>query len=238
MKNYLVKSLFQIRDPDWRIKNRSHEPDLYANYVSMHQVSLGSHKRHLQGEWELKFVGGRFDNINQAFERTFWAIHDLWHSEPCNILYTDPDTVMIRDLDIWDEFDKFMMFNHTDPKSFDKPNPWNCRFPNFFNAGVRYFPATMEENIWKIGRDMAQDWRVDTYDTEQTILNAMLWSQDITVAQALRPDIAYQAHWLPMHPQDKQDQWNGITMDQAAIIHVHGSRDSQIKLDFMKSLVR
>jgi hypothetical protein len=64
----------------------------------------------------------------------------------------------------------------------------------------------------------------------------MLWDQGITLEQALRPDIAYQAQWLPMLPQEKQDAWNGIAMDQSAIVHVHGSRDSRIKLDFMKSL--
>ena len=238
MKNYLVKSLFEITSANWHVMDRSHEQDLYRNYVAMHQVSVGSYKQHLQGDWELKFVGGRFQDINQAFERTFWFIHDLWHSEPCNILYTDPDTVAVRPIDIWDDFDRFMMFNHTDPKSFEKPNPWNQRFEHFFNAGVRYFPADMSESTWEVGCSMAQDWRFDTYDTEQIILNAMLWSQGITLEQALRPDIAYQAQWLPMLPVAQQDAWNGITIDQAAIIHVHGSRDSRIKLDFMKSLTQ
>lgn len=239
MKNYLVKSLFQITSPDWHMKDRSGEPDLHENYVKMHQISLNSHKRFLQGDWELKFVGGRFEDINQAFERTFWFIHDLWHREPCNILYTDPDTVMVRPLDIWDQFDKFMMFNYTDPRHFPlNERLWNRRFPNFFNAGVRYFPATMDEKIWELGGSMAREWKFDTYDTEQVILNAMLWDQSISLEEALRPDIAYQAQWLPICLQAKQDEWNGIPMNQASIIHVHGSRDSALKLALMKALER
>ena len=176
MKNYLVKSLFQVKDADWKVLDRSHESNLFDTYLDMHEVSAESYRAFLEGEWELKFITGEVDQINQAFERTFWAIHELWHSEPCNILYTDPDTIAVKHINIFDQYPKFMMFNHTDPKQFVGPNPYNRAFEHFFNAGVRYFPASMDEKIWELGASMAQTWDYATYDTEQIILNAMLLS--------------------------------------------------------------
>lgn len=236
MKNYLVKTLFEVKDPNWEVVDRSHETNLFENYREMHRISVGSFTKHLKGEWELKFLGGQVDNINQAFEKTFWFIHDLWHSEKCNILYTDPDTVAVKGIDPWPNMNGFLMFNFTDPKEFKKPNPYNKSFPRFFNAGVRYFSHDMHPLVWKTGVDMARNWDHSTYDTEQIILNEMLWMQGWRLDQVLRPEIAYQAQWLPQNPLWMQDLWNGISINESAIVHVHGSRDSAVKLDFMKRL--
>lgn len=238
MKNYLVKTLFEVRSTDWEVVDRSHETGLYENYLAMHQLSVGSFKQHLKGDWELKFQGGRVDTIHEAFERTFWFIHDLWHQEPCNILYTDPDTVAIKDLNVWGHISGFRMFNFTDPRSYAGENSYQRTFPWFFNAGVRYFSHDMSREIWKQGADMARNWDHSTYDTEQIILNSMLWDQGLRLDQCLRPDIAYQAQWLPDRPVWAQDLWNGSNLERAAIIHVHGSRNSGSKLHLMQNLLR
>jgi hypothetical protein len=237
MKNILVKSLFEVRDSNWFFRDRSDELDLHSHYVEMHQLSTGSFKRHLKGEWEFKFVSGTVDQINHAFIKTFHDIYELWRQGNTNILYTDPDTVAMQDIDPWQISDQFMMFNHTDPKSFSTPNKYNRQFDHFFNAGVRYFPATMSQRTWDIGLEMAKDWDTSTYDTEQIILNSMLWDQGITLQDALRPQWAYQAQGLPdRFPLWYQDLWNGISINQASIIHVHGSRGADRKLEFMKQL--
>lgn len=232
MKNYLVKSLFQVQDADWKVLNRSHEPNLFDSYVSMHEISTATYKHFLQGEWELKFITGEVDQINQAFEQTFWAIHDLWHSEPCNILYTDPDTIAVKPIEFWDRYQHFLMFNYTDPRQFNKPNPYNRSYEHFFNAGVRYFPSTMSESIWQLGADMARTWDYSTYDTEQIILNAMLWDQGIGLERALDPTTA----WQLFHPDLYFGQtWNGCPISDARILHLHSSRGADGRLAFMKS---
>lgn len=237
MKNILVKSLFEIRDTNWHIRDRSKETNLYEKYVEMHQVSLGSFSRHLRGEWEFRFLSGKVDTVNQAFQRTFWGIYDIWKSGGVNILYTDPDTVALRAMDPWQISDAFMMFNFTDPRSFDRPNRYGRKFPHFFNAGVRLFPASMSQAIWDRAMIMAQDWDESTYDTEQIILNSMLWDQGVKLHQVLRPEWAYQAQWLPdQAPLWLQDQWNGIDINQSLIVHTHSSRDIDQKLDLMKRL--
>lgn len=231
MKNYLVKTLFEVSDTDWKVHDRSHEPDLYNNYVKMHRVSLASYKRFLQGDWEFKFLGGKVEHINQAFEKTFWFIHDLWHQEPCNILYTDPDTLAIQPVNYWGEYDTFRMFNYTDPKEFHESNPYNKQFKHFFNAGVRYFPAAMSPDIWKAGADMARQWDPTTYNTEQIILNTMLWDQGVTSEQAFEPAKA----WQMFSPDVEYCQgWNGCEIEKACVIHLHGSRDSKSRADFMQ----
>lgn len=237
MKNILVKSLFEIRDTNWHIRDRSAEKDLYTKYVEMHRISLGSFTKHLKGNWELKFFSGPVENVNEAFRKTFFSIYDLWKQGNINILYTDPDTVAVQDFDPWEMSDRFMMFNHTDPKVFDKPNRYGRRFDNFFNAGVRYFPATMKQEIWDIGLAMANDWDMSTYDTEQIILNSMLWDQRVHLSEVLRPALSYQAQWLPNQASLwQQDLWNGYHINESIIVHTHSSRDIDIKLDFMKRL--
>jgi hypothetical protein len=231
VKNYLVKSLFQVQDANWKVLDRSHETNLFDSYLAMHEVSTASFKYFLAGEWELKFITGKVDQINQAFEKTFWAIHDLWHNEPCNILYTDPDTIAVKPVEIFDQYQNFLMFNHTDPKQFNGPNPYNRSYPNFFNAGVRYFPSTMSESMWKLGAGMAKTWDYATYDTEQIILNAMLWDQGVTVDEALDPTVA----WQLFHPDlNFGQQWNGCSIYDAKILHLHSSRGADNRLAFMK----
>jgi hypothetical protein len=237
MKNYLVKSLFQVQDTNWHFKDRSDEQGLHKKYIEMHQISVGSYSQHLKGNWELKFVQGSVQNINDAFKQTFRAIYDLWKQGNTNILYTDPDTVAIKDIDPWQISDQFMMFNFTDPKSLNTNNHYGRTFPHFFNAGVRLFPAGMNQRIWDLGLSMLDNWEEGTYNTEQTILNAMLWDQGLTLDQALRPEWAYQAQWLPNQaPLWMQDLWNGIDINKSLIIHTHSSRNIDEKLALMKQL--
>ena len=237
MKNYLVKSLFQVQDTNWHFKDRSDEQDLHKKYVEMHQISVGSYTKHLKGIWELKFIQGSVKNINDAFKQTFRKIYELWRQGNTNILYTDPDTVAIKAIDPWQISDRFMMFNFTDPKSLNTNNQYGRTFPYFFNAGVRFFPAGMDQRIWDLGLEMLDNWEEGTYNTEQTILNAMLWDQGLTLDQALRPEWAYQAQWLPNQaPLWTQDLWNGIDINQSLIVHTHSSRGIDEKLTFMKQI--
>jgi hypothetical protein len=235
MRNILVKSLFNIQDSNWHIKNRKNETNLYEKYVEAHQISLGSYTQHLKGKWEFKFISGTVANVNEAFQKTFYGIYKLWKEGNTTILYTDPDTLAIRDINPWEISDKFMMFNYTDPKSFNKPNQYRRTFKHFFNAGVRLFPAQMKQEIWDNALAMAQTWDTTTYDTEQIILNSMLWDQGVTLDQVLRPEWAYQAQWLPgQAPLWHQDLWNGLNINQANIIHTHSSRNLDAKLQLMK----
>jgi hypothetical protein len=233
MKNYLVKSVYQVANPDWKILDRSHEGNLFEKYITMHQLSVGSYTKFLQGDWELKFFTGKVDNINQAFAKTFWTIYNLWHREPCNILYTDPDTLAVAPVNPWNQYQNFMMFNYTDPKKLSNNNVYNRSFSNFFNAGVRYFASTMNPEIWKVGTAIANAWDYSTYDTEQIILNEMLWSQGLTVDTVLDPSMAWQ--WF-LPSLEFNTNWNNFPLQQAKILHFHSSRGSNSRIELMKNI--
>ena len=238
MKNYLVKTLFEVRDPKWsKDINRSHENAVFEKYQQMHELSVISAEACLEGDWELVFYGGQTENIHQALKDTFYKIYDLWSSEPCNILYTDPDTLMVAPTSIFGEYDKFMMYNVTDPKSFNEPNQYGKSYSHFMNAGVRYFPASMSKYIWDIGLKMAETWDLTDWNTEQIILNEMLWSQGLTPEQAIDPTVAYQAFMLP-GGETWADQWNGCKFEDSKIVHWHGSRNAEIKLEIMNSVAK
>ena len=235
MKNYLVKTLFKVNSTNWHVHDRKDESNLHENYLEMHRISLASCNKFLQGNWELKFLDGEVDDISQAFEKTFWFIHDLWHSEPCNILYTDPDTLCIRPVEFWGKYDTFRMFNYTDPKEFLMPNRYNRWFDHYFNAGVRYFPSTMSESTWKTGTDLANDWVYEDYNTEQIILNAMMWDQGLTKEQVFEPHVAWQ-----MFNGDLAfgQRWNKVPITSSSIIHLHGSRHAESRVQIMQDFER
>lgn len=233
MKNYLVKSIFNIKDSNWLFKDRKSETSMYENYLEMHRMSIASFKQFMGGEWELLSINGNVSSIQEAFKNTWKYIYDLWSSEKCNILYTDPDTLAINNFDIWNNFSNFMMFNFTDPKQLLNES---VKIPYFFNAGVRYYPASMNTQVWDYANELVNSWDDSQYDTEQIILNKMLWCQGLKLEQALYPNIAYQAHMLPEIPVWQQDIWNGISINEAAIVHFHGSRNANEKLNLMRQI--
>lgn len=232
MKNYLVKTLFKVQDSNWHFKDRAEEGDLFDHYVRAHELSLQSFNRFLKGDFEFRFYSGEVANINDAFRNTFWLIHDLWHTEPCNILYTDPDTIAIKPIDPW-HYDKFMMFNYTDPKSLEIDD--KVLVEHFFNAGVRYFPSTMTQHTWGLGRNLAINWDKNNYHTEQLILNNMLWSQGLSPEQALDKSM----NWALFVNMDRNvsDEFNQTDINTAKIIHLHASRDIKMVVKIMEDFV-
>ena len=91
---------------------------------------------------------------------------------------------------------------------------------------------------WDIGLELVKNWDFNSYDTEQLILNQMLWSQNIHLKDALIPDMNFQAPWMDYGEMWRQNLWNGFCIEQAKIIHLHGSRDINFTLDLMNRLTK
>ena len=66
----------------------------------------------------------------------------------------------------------------------------------------------------------------------------MIWSQGLTPEQVIDPTMAYQGPWLPGNEQAKQftDSWNGCRLEDANIVHWHGSRHAEAKLQLMQHI--
>jgi len=155
-----------------------------------------------------------------------------------------PDNFMQKPTKIFGEFDDFMMFNYTDPKSSSEKNKWDIQHKHFFNADVRYYPHTMSQDIWDMGLKLAEDWDFDCWNTEQIILNKMLWDQpNRTLENTRQPNLAYQGHLLFANDQfqanmHRSNLWNESNFDEANIIHFHGSRNAPNKLQLMYAMYK
>ena len=148
---------------------------------------------------------------------------------------------MMKPTDSFGKYDDFMKFNYTDPKSSVELNHYNIQHQHFFNAVVRYYPSTMSQQIWDMGLEMAENWDFNSWNTEQFILNKMLWDQtDRNLDNTLDPKIAYQGHQLFIDNWDQRkaysNEWNACDIKEAHIIHLHGSRNAPNKFALMKEL--
>jgi hypothetical protein len=92
----------------------------------------------------------------------------------------------------------------------------------------------MKEEIWELGVGMAKQWDHSTYDTEQIILNAMLWDQGLDVKDVLDPTAAWQ--WFA--ETRLCESWNQCSINDAKVLHLHSSRGAKNRLEAMQQLSR
>ena len=148
---------------------------------------------------------------------------------------------MMKPTEFFGKYNDFRMFNYTDPKSSVEPNHYDVQHEHFFNADVRYYPSTMSQDIWDMGLEMANNWDFNSWNTEQFILNKMLWDQEgRTIENTLEPTVAYQGHQLFISDWEQRkeysNQWNNCDLKDAHIIHLHGSRNAPGKFALMEKL--
>jgi hypothetical protein len=240
MKNYVVCAHRRIKSTQWVWKDTKDEGDIYELYKQLCLESLASAKHFLEGDWEYILFDEEIDHINKAMPLNNDRTYDLWHSEPCNILWVGPDVQFVKPTKIFGEFDNFRLFNWTDPKSWYEPNQYNATFDNLFNNDLNYHPATMDPKLWEIERKMRAEWKesegMDSYNNQQIIHNTMFWSQGLEWNDAHRPELFYQAQWLPWHDVSIQDEWNNCKYQDAKVIHWHSSRHAPTKLECMRQV--
>ena len=229
VKNYLVTAVRPIQAGSLMEKRT----DLYLAYQEMWQMAVASYKKFITEPFEVVVWDEPVADVDTACMQNWYAMKELWHEQPCRILWVGADTLMIRPTTIFsDRFKEFRMFNHSDPRTHQK-------FLRYFNDDVRYYSNTMSAETWQLGedylklRETAEDrhWGFD-----QNRHNAMFWSQDIK--DWYHPEMAYQAmnlRNLNTDTVDWHDQWNGIQIDQAHILHFHASRGSRQVINIMKT---
>ena len=240
MKNYLVCAHRRIKSTKWVWKDTADEGDIYEIYRQMCLQSLSSARHFLEGDWEYILLTEEIENIVNAMPLNNDRIYELWHSEPCNILWVGPDVQFVKPTKFFGEFKEFRLFNWTDPKSWYEPNQYNKSFDNLFNNDLQYYPHCMDPTLWEIERNMRSQWdtsdSMDSYNNQQIIHNTMFWSQSLEWKDAHRPNLFYQAQWLPWQSIESQDHWNECKYEDAQVIHWHSSRHSPTKLECMRQV--
>jgi hypothetical protein len=239
MKNFVVWTNCDVVSEDYATQARLNiarcdNPEARAAYDTMNRISRATAAKFLQGDWEPIVWTDPAPSRLEIFKRNWGRIRDLWHQEPCNILYLDSDTMFLRATKIFGRFSEFRMFNWTDPKS-------TALFANYYNAGVRYYPSSMPEDLWVLGDSMAADWQDDNWGMEQDIFNTMFWKQPIPDNDRHHPELNWQGmHMLNPDPmaQKAHEEWNQCPISQTHIIHVHGSRNSIHTAQLMSNTVK
>lgn len=231
MSNLLLLKNYTITDHTKWYADRSHETDLEENYAEMEKICITSAKKNLEDLDEVIVTRGKQENIRDVFRDHFEEIYRHW-AEGNNILYTDLDVVFAKPVRVFDQFEHFSMFNYTDPRS-TRCDHYNEELPHFFNCGIRYYPKHMSQEIWDLGFRLLDNWNPQRWDSEQVIYNIMMWQQDLKLADVLEPKLAYQF----LTPNiNYNNQFNNITLQDALVIHVHGSRGSSNRAELMKQL--
>jgi hypothetical protein len=137
-RNFFVRSLFRIKNNQgggtpWHLNNS------FEYYEQMQELSIKSFQKNLLGTWELIELGGEFETIQLTWIEIIKQIQQLWHDQyPCNILWTDTDTLCIKPLDIFGRFQEFRLFTEQDPLDRSQYN----------NACIKYYPSTLAPEFW------------------------------------------------------------------------------------------
>lgn len=179
VKNILLKTLFPIRNSKLIFTWHAGKSNFPA-YNKMQDISIASFQKYLLGDWQLMDIRlPKQSNLQEAFIYTMKLTKKIYlENQPCRILYTDPDTICMKPLDIWGKFPEFRLFDQMDqniqPISRGTEGYWRCQ--------VRYFPENLSKKFWnKLDRLMAK-WNYTQYAFEQEVYAKAMWSQDLDLS--------------------------------------------------------
>jgi len=228
MKNYVVWHNCHINETEYKFNiEPCASKKTRTAYDTMHRVSRASAEKFLAGDWEAIVFTEPAESRVEMFKQSWFRVWDLWHNEECNILYLDSDTVFIKPTEIFGRFSEYRLFNWTAERS-------RHHFKNYYNAGVRYMPSTMNDEVWEIGRKQAENWRLDIWDQEQIIFNDMFWSQN--VLDPHHPELNWQGMSLrsgDLTVKRQHEEYNQCELNDAHIMHIHGSRNAENSAEIM-----
>ena len=134
----------------------------------------------LEGDWDFEIIENEVDSYQQVFDTNFKEVYEMWDGGKNNVFFLDLDTIMLKPVNIFDQLEHFQMFNYTDPKTLsgqDAKNKYGLQHKHYLNAGVRYYPSKMSQDVWDLGWKYANDWDYNIWGTEQIIFNEMMYSE-------------------------------------------------------------
>lgn len=237
MSNIVAMAICRIKED----KSLEYNKDLGASqtydlYHAMHEMVMHSASEFIQEDFEFEIFEYEVNNYQEVFHKNFQLVYDLW-KEGNNVLFLDTDTMLIRPVEVFGQFENFQMFNYTDPKFLqgkDAENKYGLQHPHYFNAGVRYYPKDMPQEVWDLGWKYAKDWDYNIWGTEQIIFNEMMFSINKDPEHWRKPDYGYQCMGMrfdaPEEPAHLRalNEWNQCNYQQdAKILHLHGTRGAK-----------
>lgn len=234
MSNIVTMALCRIKDNQKLEYNQEKGADnTFKLYSSMCDILCESVDTFLEGDWDFEIIENEVDSYQQVFDTNFKEVYEMWDGGKNNVFFLDLDTIMLKPVNIFDQLEHFQMFNYTDPKTLsgqDAKNKYGLQHQHYFNAGVRYYPSKMSQDVWDLGWKYANDWDYNIWGTEQIIFNEMMYSENKDVNNWLDPTMNFQMmNAVPQAVYHEQyiaeiEAWNGASIDDAKIMHLHGTR--------------
>ena len=225
IKNYLVIVLYEVQE-------KLYGKAVTEDYRYLAELCLESFRKNLLGKYEIITIQGLAKTYHEVFRNKFYALREIHTSEECNIFYVDLDNFCIKETEIFGRFDQLELFcisadtgyrgvldGAVPTERLQFTEPW-------FVTNVKYFPASMDKNLWMIGEEIVKDW-VDTWAYECLVYNYMFHCQGIENMQSHHmPWYSYQAPVRGSYP-------NTIKFKEAKIIHLHSTRGAKKTIEVM-----
>ena len=233
MKNYVVQTLCRVTGTRHSGDNvPMAAEDKFPIYQQVQKQSYRSIRHFLQGDWEYVLLQDDCEHMFDVFRQNFTKIYQLWTEQECNILFCGLDVQFVQPTTLFGEFDKFLMFNYTDPKQSNT-------LEHNYNCDIRYYPSTMDPKEMEWTQTEMHNLKI--WADEQDIHNHIMWRQEgVTPENSCRPHLAYQGMGIgDLSNQaviEAHNQWNGIHINQAQIIHWHTSRGPENRLALMTGI--
>lgn len=222
VRNFLVKDLYKIDE------SISAEPSNLKNsfdeYKIMHELSIQSYRKNLLGDWQLIEITGDKNTIQDCFKNTYRYIKDLWHDNyPCNILYTNADTLCIKKLEIFGQFTEFRLFTDSNPIQ---------QQGQYINAGVKYFPSQLTPQFWEKFETEYSNWADNDWLYEQNMAINLMFSQNNFDYEKLQDWVVKQ---IGLRHHILIADLNEGNFNHA-ILHFHSSQNPLFRLECMQRL--
>jgi hypothetical protein len=179
VKNILLKTLFPIENNKLIFTWHASRDNL-ALYNEMQDISIASFQKNLLGDWHLMDIRAPAQpNLQEAFIYTMNLTKKIYlENYPCRILYTDPDTICMRPLDIWGAFPEFRLFDQMD----QNVQPLSRRTEGYWRCHVRYYSENINKKFWNKMHRLMSNWYFKQYAYEQEVYAKLMWSQDLDLS--------------------------------------------------------
>lgn len=233
------KANLDVLNTTWHSKHGSNDSEL------LFLLSIYSASKHLKGIDETMIkVFPDIDDFQSYFRAIYEFTREIWHNRyPINIVFTGGDVVFKRDVS-FSSFSGFQMFNYAHSQQIHRSRIGDRKsviggdsfFEHYLNADVRYFSHDMDKTLWEIGDSWSKDWVHGIWEYEQDLYNAMLRAQGYS-RMKIEPQLAFQ---LPSNEaKDKKllRRRNGISLDDAQIVHLHSTRGPSDALELALKLI-
>jgi len=144
----------------------------YKYYENCYEMSRESVDKFIPYDTHILLTGkdtDPYDMLKDVYLKTIEQVR-----KGNNVLFIEIDCIVVKPCPDIFNFDKMMMFSRTEPWSLKYKDKM---FDPYMNSGVRFFPATIPEDILFKAGEMVLDYDKSYWGYDQTIYNMIYHSQ-------------------------------------------------------------